>query len=160
MKVTEQLHDPGQSIWLDNITGELLNSAILQRYISEYSVTGLPPNPTIFQHALNSNAAYDRAIRREFLAGKPVAEVFIELAVEDITQAVDLFRPVHVPTDSLNDRVSLEEFSRAGVDVDMLAADLQREGAAAFEKSRDALMSLRASKIDGFKLTGQSWGAT
>jgi transaldolase len=78
MKVTQQLHGLGQRIWLDNITRELLNSAILQRYISEYSVTGLPPNPTIFHNALNSTAVYDRAIQRKFLDGKPVDEVFID----------------------------------------------------------------------------------
>lgn len=108
MNVTQQLHDLGQSIWLDNITRELLISGTLQRYISEYSVTGLTSNPTIFHNALKSSSVYDDAILKIFLAGKSGEELFMELAVADLTQAADLFRPVYDATDGVDGWVSLE----------------------------------------------------
>lgn len=108
MKATQQLHDLGQSIWLDNITRELLIRGTLQRYISDYAVTGLTSNPTIFHNALKSSSFYDESIRKKFLAGKSAEEIFIELAVEDLAQAADLFRPVHDDTTKLDGWVSLE----------------------------------------------------
>ena len=63
MKATQLLHNLGQSIWLDNITRDLLNSGTLKSYISELSVTGLTSNPTIFDHAIKNSTAYDAAIR-------------------------------------------------------------------------------------------------
>ena len=87
MKITQQLHDLGQRLWLDNITRELLDSGTLQRYISEFSVTGLTSNPTIFHNALKSSDLYDSAIRKNFLAGKSGEELFFELAIEDLTRA-------------------------------------------------------------------------
>lgn len=108
MNATQQLHDLGQRIWLDNITRELLISGTLQRYISEYSVTGLTSNPTIFHLALKNSSVYDDAIQTKSLAGKAAEEIIIELAVEDIIQVADLFRPMHVATGGADGWVSLE----------------------------------------------------
>ncbi|MES2365333.1 MAG: transaldolase [Pseudomonadota bacterium] len=108
MKATQQLHDLGQSLWLDNITRELLTSGTLARYISELSVTGLTSNPTIFEHAIKEGDFYDTAIRQKALAGKSGEALFFELALEDLTQAADLFRPVYDATDGVDGWVSLE----------------------------------------------------
>ncbi len=108
MKATQQLHDLGQSLWLDNITRELLTSGTLSRYISELSVTGLTSNPTIFDHAIKNSDFYDDAIRQKTLAGKSGEVLFFELALEDLIQAADLFRPVHVATGGVDGWVSLE----------------------------------------------------
>jgi len=108
MKVTQQLHDLGQSLWLDNITRGLLTSGTLGRYINELSVTGLTSNPTIFEHAIKEADSYDDAIRQKALAGKSGEALFFELALEDLTQAADLFRPVHDATDGVDGWVSLE----------------------------------------------------
>ena len=108
MKATQQLHDLGQSLWLDNITRELLTIGTLGRYISELSVTGLTSNPTIFDNAIGNTGFYDAAIRKKALAGKSGEELFFELALEDLTQAADLFRPVHDATGGVDGWVSLE----------------------------------------------------
>jgi transaldolase len=107
MKPTQQLHDFGQSLWLDNISRDLLTSGTLERYIRELSITGLTSNPTIFYQAIKNSAAYDAAIR-----GKPqtnsVEGLFFELALEDIRRAADLLRPVYDRTNGIDGRVSLE----------------------------------------------------
>ncbi|HUW00095.1 MAG TPA: transaldolase [Gallionella sp.] len=108
MKAAQQLHDLGQSLWLDNITRGLLTSGTLARYISELSVTGLTSNPTIFEHAIKNSDFYDDAIRKKALAGKSGEELFFELALEDLIQAADLFRPVHDATGGVDGWVSLE----------------------------------------------------
>ena len=108
MKATQRLHDAGQSLWLDNITRDLLTSGTLKRYIDEWSVTGLTSNPTIFDQAVKSSAAYDAAIRERLKAGKSGEALFFELALADITQAADLFRPVHERTAGVDGWVSLE----------------------------------------------------
>jgi transaldolase len=108
MKATQALHELGQSLWLDNITRDLLTSGTLKRYIDELSVTGLTSNPTIFDHAIKSSPAYDAAIRQKLKAGKTGEALFLELAIEDITQAADLFRPVHERTCGVDGFVSLE----------------------------------------------------
>ena len=108
MKATQQLHDLGQSLWLDNITRGLLTSGTLGRYISELSVTGLTSNPTIFDQAIGNAGFYDAAIREKALAGKSGEALFFELALEDLTQAADLFRPVHDATGGVDGWVSLE----------------------------------------------------
>ena len=102
------LHYLGQSIWLDNITRELLTSGTLRRYIEELSVTGLTSNPTIFDHAIKNSTAYDAAIRDKLRQGKSGEALFFELALEDLTQAADLFRPVHDRTNGVDGWVSLE----------------------------------------------------
>jgi transaldolase len=108
MKATELLHNLGQSLWLDNITRDLLNSGTLKRYIDELSVTGLTSNPTIFDHAIKNSSSYDAAIRKKLDEGKSGEELFFELAVEDLTRAADLFRPVFDRTNGVDGWVSLE----------------------------------------------------
>jgi len=108
MKATQKLHELGQSLWLDNITRDLLTSGTLRRYIEELSVTGLTSNPTIFDHAIKSSVAYDVAIRRKFQDGKSGEQLFFELGLEDITRAADLFRPIWERTDGVDGWVSLE----------------------------------------------------
>lgn len=108
MKATARLHELGQSIWLDNITRDLLESGTLARYIADLSVTGLTSNPTIFDHAMKGSDSYDAAIRSKLRAGKAGEALFFELALEDITRAADLFRPVYERTDGVDGFVSLE----------------------------------------------------
>jgi len=108
MKATQQLHDLGQSLWLDNITRGLLTSGTLARYISELSVTGLTSNPTIFDHAIKNSDFYDEAIREKALTGKSGEVLFFDLALEDLTQAADLFRPTYEATKGIDGWVSLE----------------------------------------------------
>lgn len=108
MKATQGLHELGQSLWLDNITRELLADGTLRRYIAELSVTGLTSNPTIFDHAISKGGAYDDAIRRKTAEGKSGEELFFDLALEDLTRAADLFRPVHDRTGGVDGWVSLE----------------------------------------------------
>jgi transaldolase len=108
MKPTQKLHDAGQSIWLDHITRGLLTSGGLARYIRELSVTGLTSNPTIFDQAVRKSQEYDDAIRTKTTAGKVGEALFFELALEDLTQAADLFRPVHDATNRVDGWVSLE----------------------------------------------------
>jgi transaldolase len=108
MKATQKLHDLGQSLWLDNITRDLLTSGTLRRYIDELSVTGLTSNPTIFDHAIKNSTAYDGAIRNKLRDGKSGEQLFFDLALEDITQAADLFRPVWEKTNGVDGWVSLE----------------------------------------------------
>ena len=108
MKATQKLHDLGQSLWLDNITRDLLTSGTLKRYIDELSVTGLTSNPTIFDHAIKNSSAYDVAIRKKLKEGKSGEKLFFELALEDITQAADLFEPTFEKTNGVDGCVSLE----------------------------------------------------
>ncbi|MBL8526633.1 MAG: transaldolase [Burkholderiales bacterium] len=108
MNATQRLHDAGQSLWLDNITRDLLTTGTLARYIDQLSVTGLTSNPTIFDHAVKGSASYDAAIRTELAAGKSGEALFFDLALADITAAADLFRPVHERTAGVDGWVSLE----------------------------------------------------
>jgi transaldolase len=108
MKATAKLHEIGQSIWLDNITRDLLESGTLARYIAELSVTGLTSNPTIFDHAIKGSSDYDAAIRSKLRTGKSGEALFFELALADITRAADLFRPVFERTGGVDGWVSLE----------------------------------------------------
>ena len=108
MKPTRQLHDLGQSIWLDNITRELLDSGTLEGYINDFSVTGLTSNPTIFDHAIKNSSAYDDDIRHWSAAGKTTESVFFDLALHDLRRAAALFRNVHERTNKLDGWVSLE----------------------------------------------------
>ena len=108
MKATQQLHNLGQSLWLDNITRDLLDNGTLERYIAELAVTGLTSNPTIFDHAIKNSSSYDRAIRDYASKGKSGEELFFQLALEDLTRAADLFRPTHDRTNGLDGWVSLE----------------------------------------------------
>jgi len=107
-RTTQRLHDLGQRLWLDNITRGLLTSGTLARYIEEFSVTGLTSNPTIFDKAIKDAGFYDAAIRRKTAEGKSGEALFFELALEDLAQAADLFRPVHEASGGLDGWVSLE----------------------------------------------------
>ena len=108
MKATQLLHNLGQSIWLDNITRDLLESGTLERYINELSVTGLTSNPTIFDHAIETSSAYDAAIRKKSQEGQSGETLFFGLAIEDLTRAADMFRPIHDKTNGVDGWVSLE----------------------------------------------------
>jgi transaldolase len=108
MRPTQQLHEAGQSIWLDNITRALLTSGTLRRYIDELSVTGLTSNPTIFDNAIKNSHDYDAAIGQKMAEGKSGEELFFELALEDLTQAAELFHSINVATNGIDGWVSLE----------------------------------------------------
>jgi len=108
MRATRFLHDAGQSLWLDNISRELLESGTLQRYIDELSVTGLTSNPTIYDHSIKNGATYDSAIAAKVRRGRSGEELFFELALEDLTRTADLFRPIHEQTNGVDGWVSLE----------------------------------------------------
>lgn len=115
MNATQALNRAGQSLWLDNITRELLDSGTLQRYIDDFAVTGLISNPTIFDQAIKDSRVYDADIARQAAAARPAEEIFFELALADLT--------------------------RAGIDTAALATRLQDEGAAAFVRSWNELMA-------------------
>ena len=108
MKATQKLHELGQSVWLDNITRDLLTSGTLKRYIADLSLTGLTSNPTIFDHAIKNSSHYDSAIRSKLNEGKSGETLFFELAIEDLAQAADLFRPIWDRTNGVDGWVSLE----------------------------------------------------
>jgi len=108
MKPTQTLHDLGQSLWLDNITRDLLDNGTLRAYIDELSVTGLTSNPTIFDQALKKSAAYDPAIHEAMGRGKSGEALFFDLALDDLTRAADLFRSINDATKGVDGWVSLE----------------------------------------------------
>ncbi len=108
MNPTRQLHDLGQSLWLDNITRDILNNGTLKRYIDEWSVTGLTSNPTIFDQAIKKSQSYDPAIHEAMDKGLSGEALFFELALDDLTRAADLFRPTHDQTKGGDGWVSLE----------------------------------------------------
>src|SRR5215831_8839587 len=108
MKATQLLENLGQSLWLDNITRDLLDSGTLEHYIDELAVTGLTSNPTIFDHAIKNSSAYDTSIRDALSKGKAGEELFFDLALKDITRAADMFRAIYDRTDTVDGRVSLE----------------------------------------------------
>ena len=116
MKATKILHDAGQSLWLDNITRALLTSGGLKRYIDELSITGVTSNPSIFDLAISKSSDYDAAIRDKTAAGKSGEALFFELALEDLTRAADLLRPVHDRTNGVDGWVSLEISPRLAFD--------------------------------------------
>jgi len=139
MKATQLLH-LGQSLWLDNITRDLLNSGTLERYIAEFSVTGLTSNPTIFDHAIKNSTAYDGAIRELLPKGKTGESLFFDLALDDLTRAADLFLPVYTRTNGVDGWVSLEVSP-------LLAHDTDRTTAATKELSARAKRSNLFIKI-------------
>ena len=116
MPSTLDLNRAGQSLWLDNITRDLLSSGTLKRYIDELSITGLTSNPTIFDHAMKHGSAYDADIRKLAQSGLADEKLFFELALEDLTRAADLFRPVHERTAGVDGWVSLEVSPRLAYD--------------------------------------------
>jgi transaldolase len=108
MSMTRKLHDLGQSLWLDNITRGILDNGTLRRYIEEYSVTGLTSNPTIFDEAISGSTFYDDGIRKKAKAGAKGEGLFVDLALEDLRRAADLFRPVFDRTGGVDGWVSME----------------------------------------------------
>jgi transaldolase len=144
MKATQLLHNLGQSIWLDNITRDLLDSGTLKRYIDELSVTGLTSNPTIFNHAIKNSAVYSSPIRRKFAEGKSGEALFFELALEDLIRAADLFRPIFDRTNGVDGWVSLEVSP-------LLAHDTAKTFAAAKELHARAARPNLLIKIPGTK---------
>ncbi len=142
MKATQQLHELGQSLWLDNITRALLASGTLQRYIDELSVTGLTSNPTIFDQALKGSADYDADIAARLKQGQSGEALFFELALADLTRAADLFAPVHQRTRGVDGWVSLEVSP-------LLAYDTQSTLAAARELHARAARPNLFIKIPG-----------
>jgi transaldolase len=106
--VTRKLHDLGQSLWLDNISREMLTDDTLARHIADLSLTGLTSNPTIFEHAIGSGSSYDESIADLAREGKSGEALFFALALQDLTQAADLFRPVFDATGGVDGWVSLE----------------------------------------------------
>jgi len=132
MRATELLHNLGQSLWLDNITRDLLDTGMLQRYINELSVTGLTSNPTIFERAITGSSAYDASIRKGLAAGRNGEELFFDLALDDITRAAELFRPIYDRTNTVDGWVSLEVSPLLAYDTaSTLAAARQLSGRAA-----------------------------
>lgn len=144
MKATQLLHNLGQSLWLDNITRDLLESGALQRYVDELSVTGLTSNPTIFDHAIKNSSAYDKSIGDGSSKGKAGEELFFELALNDITRAADLFRPIYNRTNTVDGWVSLEVSP-------LLAYDTARTIAAAKQLFTRAARPNLLIKIPGTK---------
>jgi transaldolase len=144
MKATQLLYDLGQSIWLDNITRDLLDTGTLETYIKDLSVTGLTSNPTIFDHAIKNSTAYDNAIHEDLKKGKSGEALFFDLALEDLTRAADLFRPIHDRTDGVDGWVSLEVSP-------LLAYDTASTLAAAKELHARAGRSNLLIKIPGTK---------
>jgi len=144
MNATQALHNLGQSLWLDNITRDLLNSGTLKKYIANWSVTGLTSNPTIFDHAIKHSAAYDAAIGELLAKGKAGEGLFFELALEDLTRAADLFRPIYDRTNGVDGWVSLEVSP-------LLAHETERTIAAAKELSAKAARPNLFIKIPGTK---------
>src|ERR1700749_3958453 len=144
MKATQKLHELGQSIWLDNITRDLLTSGTLKRYIDEMSLTGLTSNPTIFDQAVSRSSAYDSAIRAKLKEGKSGERLFFELAIEDLSQAADMFRPVWDRTRGVDGWVSLEVSP-------LLAYDTASTSTAARELHASAQRQNLFSKIPGTK---------
>jgi transaldolase len=126
MKPTQQLHDAGQSLWLDHITRGLLTSGTLARYIEELSVTGLTSNPTIFDHAIAGTTSYDDTIRRKEKEGRSAEELFFDLALEDLREAAGLFLPIHERTNGLDGWVSLEVSPRLAHDTPSTLAQAKK----------------------------------
>jgi transaldolase len=108
LKTTQKLHELGQSLWIDNITRDLLNSGLLKHSIDEWSVTGLISNPTAFGHAIRNSTAYDATIRKSLKIDISGKKLFFELALEDLRHAADLFRPIYDQTDGVDGWVSIE----------------------------------------------------
>jgi transaldolase len=131
MNATGKLHDIGQSLWLDNITRRLLSSGTLRRYRDEFAVTGLTSNPTIFDHALRHGTDYDAEMRQKLKEGRSPEELFLALALTDLRQAADLFRPIHDRTNGVDGWVSLELSPLLAYDTAKSIAEARRLHAAA-----------------------------
>jgi len=144
VKGTQRLYENGQSLWLDNITRDLLNNGTLKRYVDEFSITGLTSNPTIFDHAIKNSRAYDAALSQKAKQSGSPQELFFELALEDLSRAAELFRPIHEKTNGVDGWVSLEVSP-------LLAHDTASTIASAKELFQRANLSNMFFKIPGTK---------
>lgn len=126
MKATEKLHDIGQSLWIDDITRDMLDSGTLKKYIDELSVTGLTSNPTIFDKAVSKSASYDETIRKLVKSGLSGEALFFELALQDLSRAADMFLPVHKRTATVDGWVSLEVSPLLAYDTKATIAEAKR----------------------------------
>jgi transaldolase len=127
MKPTQQLHDLGQSLWLDNITRQMLDDGTEQGYIDEFNITGQTSNPTIFDKAIGGGDAYDDQIAELREKGMGPEEIFFELALADVTRAAKMFAEIHKQTDRMDGWVSLEVSPKLAYDTEgttQQAADL------------------------------------
>ena len=144
MKPTKALHDLGQSLWIDDITRDMLDSGTLKKYIDEYSVTGLTSNPTIFDNAISKSDSYDDEVKRLFKAGYSGEALFFELALQDLSRAADMFLPVHERTATVDGFVSLEVSPLLAYDTEATVAEAKR----LFERARKPNLFI---KIPGTK---------
>src|ERR1700686_134091 len=144
MNAPQSLHDKGQSLWLDNITRDILDNGTLKRYIDEWSISGLTSKPTIFGQAIKNSGGYDASIAEKVKKGKSGEALFFDLALEDLTRAADLFRPDHEKTNGVDGWVSLEVSP-------LLAYDTAGTIAAAKELSARANRPNLLIKIPGTK---------
>src|SRR5437667_1066902 len=144
VKGTQRMYENGQSLWLDNITRDLLNNGTLKRYVDEFSITGLTSNPTIFDHAIKNSRAYDAALSQKAKQSGSPQELFFELALEDLSRAAELFRPIHEKTNGVDGWVSLEVSP-------LLAHDTASTIASAKELFQRANLSNMFFKIPGTK---------
>ncbi len=126
MKPTKALHDLGQSLWIDDITRDMLDSGTLKKYIDDFSVTGLTSNPTIFDNAIAKSDSYDGEIKRLFKAGYSGEALFFELALQDLSRAADLFLPTHKRTATVDGYVSLEVSPLLAYDTQATVAEAKR----------------------------------
>lgn len=126
MKPTKALHDLGQSLWIDDITRDMLNSGTLKKYIDEFSVTGLTSNPTIFDNAVSKSQSYDTEIKRLYKAGYSGEALFFELALQDLSRAADLLIPIHQRTATVDGYVSLEVSPLIAYDTEATVAEAKR----------------------------------
>jgi len=126
VKATQKLHDIGQSLWIDDITRDMLDSGTLKRYIDEFSVTGLTSNPTIFDKAVSKSTSYDDTIRKLMKSGISGEPLFFELALQDLSRAADLFLPVHKRTATIDGWVSLEVSPLLAYDTKATIAEAKR----------------------------------
>jgi transaldolase len=126
VKATQKLHDAGQSLWIDDITRDMLDSGTLKKYIEELSVTGLTSNPTIFDKAISKSDFYDEAIRKLMKGGLSGEPLFFELAIEDLSRAADMFLPVHQRTATVDGWVSLEVSPLLAYDTKATIAEAKR----------------------------------
>ncbi|CAB4244615.1 Transaldolase [Methylacidimicrobium sp. AP8] len=126
MKATQKLHDLGQSLWIDNISRQMLDDGRLERYIREYAVTGLTSNPTIFDHAIAKGHGYDEAIQEHAAHGLEGESLFFALAMEDLRRAADLFEPIYRETQGIDGWVSLEVSPLLAYDADRTLQEAKR----------------------------------
>jgi len=127
----QQLHDLGQSVWLDYIHRRELRSGVFAAQIRDQGVLGVTSNPTIFQQAIGLGSDYDDAIRKGLARGLAGVPLFEAIAIEDVQAACDALLPAFQETGGLDGRVSLEVNPRLAHDTAGTIAEARRLRAAA-----------------------------